>query len=383
MRWPWIVIGCWVALAVVLPPLFPSLAEVAQKQPVSPLPASAPSIVATQQMAAAFDEAGSENVLLVLLTNDKGLGPADEQPYGLLVDRLRRDSQDVVMLQDFLSTPQLRETLSSEDGKAWILPVGLSGELGSPESYEAYTRVAGIVKHAVEGSTLTANLTGPAATFADALDVGTQDQIKIEVAIITLLVVILLIIYRKPTTILLPLITIGVSLGIAQAAVAGAAQLGLGVSTQTIILLSGMVAGAGTDYAVFLISRYHDFVRLGADSDQAVKSALSSIGKVIAASAATVGVTFLGMTFARLELFANYRPGVGNCDLCGFPCRGDAAAGHHRARRAPWMGHATPRPHHSLLEAIRHTHCAPTRGQSGRQFDSAARSGRLRGCGPL
>ena len=124
------------------------------------------------------------------------------------------------------------------------------------------------------------------------------------------MLVILLIIYRKPTTILLPLITIGVSLAIAQAAVAGAAQLGLAVSTQTIILLSGMMAGAGTDYAVFLISRYHDYLRLGADSDQAVKSALSSIGKVIAASAATVGVTFLGMTFARLELFATIGPAL-------------------------------------------------------------------------
>ena len=78
---------------------------------------------------------------------------------------------------------------------------------------------------------------------------------------------------------------------------------GLAVSQQTIVLLSGMMAGAGTDYAVFLISRYHDYVRSGADSDQAVKSALSSIGKVIAASAATVGITFLGMTFARLPLF--------------------------------------------------------------------------------
>ena len=80
VRWPWVVIGCWIALAVVLPPLFPSLAEVTQNQPVSPLPASAPAIVANRQMAEAFPESGSDNVLLVLLTNDKGLGPADEQP---------------------------------------------------------------------------------------------------------------------------------------------------------------------------------------------------------------------------------------------------------------------------------------------------------------
>jgi len=311
VRWPWVVIGCWVALAMVLPPLFPSLAEVTQKQPTSPLPASAPAIVSNRQMAEAFSKSGTEdNVLLVLLTNDKGLGPADEQVYRTLVDRLRQDSQDVVMLQDFVGTPPLRETLSSQDGKAWILPVGLSGDLASPEANAAYTRVADIVKNTVAGTPLTANLTGTAATIADVIDVSERDQVRIEAAIVTLLLVILLIIYRNPITMLLPLITIGVSLAIAQTVLAGVAQLGLPVTTQTLVFLTGMIAGAGTDYAVFLISRYHDYLRLGADSDQAVKSALSSIGKVIAASAATVGVTFLGMTFTRLELFSATGPAL-------------------------------------------------------------------------
>ena len=311
MRRPWVVIGCWVALAVFLPPLFPNLAEVTQKQPISPLPATAPAIVANKQMAEAFPNSGTEdNVLLVLLTNEKGLGPADERVYGTLVERLRQDNQDVVMLQDFVSTPQLRETLSSSDGKAWILPVGITGDLASPESNAAYPRVADIVENTVAGTTLTANLTGTAATVADVIDVSVRDQVRIEVAIITLLLVILLIIYRNPITMLLPLITIGVSLTIAQTVLAGVSLLGLAVSSQTLVFLSGMIAGAGTDYAVFLISRYHDYLRHGADSDQALKSALSSIGKVIAASAATVGVTFLGMTFARLELFATTGPAL-------------------------------------------------------------------------
>ena len=311
VRWPWVVIGCWVALAMVLPLLFPSLAEVTQKQPTSPLPASAPAIVSNRQMAEAFSKSGTEdNVLLVLLTNDKGLGPADEQVYRTLVDRLRQDSQDVVMLQDFVATPPLRETLSSQDGKAWILPVGLSGDLASPEANAAYTRVADIVKNTVAGTPLTANLTGTAATIADVIDVSERDQVRIEAAIVTLLLVILLIIYRNPVTMLLPLITIGISLNVAGAVLAGASQLGLPVTTQTLVFLTGMIAGAGTDYAVFLISRYHDYLRLGADSDQAVKSALSSIGKVIAASAATVGVTFLGMTFTRLELFSATGPAL-------------------------------------------------------------------------
>ena len=304
VRWPWVVIGCWAVLAVVLPLSFPSLTEMAQRNPVAILPADAPVTVTAKQMTEAFNESGSENILLVVLTNDKGLNPADEGTYRRLVDTLRRDSQNVVMLQDFLSTPPLREVLASKDQKAWILPIGLAGELGTPQSYAAYTRVADIVTNTVAGTMLTANLTGPAATVADLTDIGATDRFRIEIAIAVMLLFILLIIYRNPVTMLLPLITIGASLLTAQAAVAGVAQLGLGVSNQTIILLSGMIAGAGTDYAVFLISRYHDYVRLGADSNQAVKRALTSIGKVIAASAATVGITFLGMMFAKLGLFS-------------------------------------------------------------------------------
>jgi putative drug exporter of the RND superfamily len=311
VRWPWLVIGCWIALAAALTSAVPSLMEVTQKNPVSTLPVNAPAMLANRQMAEAFPESGTENVLLVLLTNDNGLGQADEHVYKTLVDRLHRDVHDVVMVQDFLATPQMRSTLSSQDGKAWILPIGIAGELGSPESNEAYARVVDIIDHAVADSALKANLTGPAATVADAFAVGLRDQARIESAIITFLLVILLIIYRNPITMLLPLLTIGVSLGVAQATVAGVAtQWGMPVASQTIVLLTGMIAGAGTDYAVFLISRYHDYLRHGANSDQAVERALSSVGKVIAASAGQVGITFLGMSFTRLELFATTGPAL-------------------------------------------------------------------------
>lgn len=310
MRWPWLVIVFWVLLAGLLPSAFPSLLEVTQKNAVSPLPATAPALIANRQMAEAFPQSGTENVLLVVLTNEHGLGPADEKIYRTMVDRLHADNQDVVMVQDFIDNPPMRETLSSPDGQAWILPVGIAGELGSPESNAAFTRVADIVNYAVRDTPLNADLTGPAGTVADAIAVGVRDQGRIESAILIFLLVTLIIIYRNPVTMMLPLLTIGASMGVAQGVVAGVAQLGLAVSNQTIVLLTGMIAGAGTDYAVFLISRYHDYLRLGEPSDQAVRQALNSIGKVIAASAATVGVTFLGMSFARLELFSTTGPAL-------------------------------------------------------------------------
>ena len=156
-----------------------------------------------------------------------------------------------------------------------------------------------------QGTTLKANLTGPAATVADLTVAGAKDRLPIELAIAVLLLLILAIIYRNPTTMMLPLITIGASLLTAQGVVAAISLFtGMAISNQTIVFLSAMIAGAGTDYAVFLISRYHDYVRLGDDSDLAVRRGLVSIGRVILASAATVGVTFLGMGFAKLGVFS-------------------------------------------------------------------------------
>jgi RND superfamily putative drug exporter len=298
---------CWALLALALPQAVPSLVEMSERNPIALLPADAPSTQATREMTQAFKEAGSENVLVVVLENDNGLNPGDETVYRTLIDRLHGVPNDVVMLQDFISTPQLRETLSSADGKAWILPVGLAGELGTPESYTAYQRVAGIVDDTVNtgGTTLTAYLTGPAATVADLTEAGADDRLPIELAIAILLLLILAVVYRNPVTMFLPLLTIGGALFTAQALVSLVSLLtGLAISNQTIVLLSAMIAGAGTDYAVFLISRYHDYVRRGDDPIRAVRRAMTSIGRVIAASAATVGVTFLGMGFAKLGVFS-------------------------------------------------------------------------------
>ncbi len=305
VRWPWAVIGVWVALAVALPLTFPSLTEMAQKHPLSMLPGDAPSSVAARQMTEAFSEPGGDDLLLVVLTDERGLTPAHEATYRKLVTALRDDQHDVVMLQDFVGTPALRSFLTSKDNKSWVVPVGLAGALGTPQSYEAYNRVANIVKQSTAGSPLEVHLTGPAATVADLTVAGERDRLPIEIAIGVLVLLVLLIVYRNPITMLLPLIGIGISLVIAQSVVAGLSHTtGLGVSNQAIILLSAIIAGAGTDYAVFLISRYHDYMRRGEDSDAAVRQALNSVGKVITASAATIGITFLGISFAKMGVFS-------------------------------------------------------------------------------
>jgi len=99
VRRPVIVIGFWVMLAAVLSLTFPPLTQMVRERPVDILPANAPVTVTSQQMTEAFHESGSQNVLLTVLTNEKGLGPADEDVYRTLVDKLRQDTRNVVMVQ--------------------------------------------------------------------------------------------------------------------------------------------------------------------------------------------------------------------------------------------------------------------------------------------
>ncbi len=304
VRWPWAVIGVWAAMLVALPLAFPSLGEMAEKHPLAILPSDAPSSVTAQKMTDAFHESANDDLLLVALINEDGLKPADEATYRKLVDALKDDQTDVVSVQDFVATPQLRKFLTSEDKTTWVLPVGLTGELGTPRAIDSFNRVSDIVERSTAGSDLAVHLTGPAATAADLTVAGQNDRLPIEIAIAVLVLLVLLLVYRSAVTMLLPLVTIGSSLLIAQALVAGFSHLtGAGVSNQSVVFLSAIMAGAGTDYAVFLISRYHDYLRSGQDFDQAVRAAMTSIGKVITASAATVGLTFLLLSFTKMGVF--------------------------------------------------------------------------------
>lgn len=311
VRWPLIVIGCWIAVAAALTLLLPTLQAQAAKREQAPLPPGAPSMVLQKEMSAAFQEKiETSALLLVLLTNENGLGPADEAVYRKLIENLRADTQDKISVQDFLAVPEMKELLASKDNKAWNLPITFAGDAASPETQAAFKRVAAIVKQTVAGTSLTVHLSGPIATVADLTELGEKDVRIIEIGAAVSVLIILILVYRNLVTMLVPLATIGASVVTAQGTLSGLAEFGLAVNMQAIVFMSAVMIGAGTDYAVFLISRYHDYVRHGEKSDMAVKKALMSIGKVITASAATVAVTFLAMVFTKLEVFSAVGPAI-------------------------------------------------------------------------
>ncbi|MDX6655090.1 MAG: putative drug exporter of the superfamily, partial [Solirubrobacterales bacterium] len=333
VKWPWLAIAGWIAVVAILALTFPPLQVQAAKHETKPIPDNAPTSIAQVEMNKAFaakpsdgtkanddtdaggggkpaDDKPAGSMLLIILTDENGLSPADEDTYRKLLDNLHADTQDQMSVQDFTATPELRQLLESKDKKAWNLPINLPGAEAAPETQAALINIRAIINKTLAGTTLTANVSGGVATASDVQKLGESDVQIIEVATIVSVLIILIIVYRSLVTMLLPLATIGVSIGGAQGVLSALSEMGLTVNMQCIVFMSAVMIGAGTDYAVFLISRYHDYVRHGETSDRAVKMALMSIGKVIAASAATVAVTFLAMVFTKLEVFSAVGPAI-------------------------------------------------------------------------
>jgi RND superfamily putative drug exporter len=318
VRHPVLVIVAWLALALALFLAIPPLPVVALKKPPPFLPADAPVLVSTSQMKDAFHEPSSGNLAVVILSNEGGLTTADEGVYRKLVDKLRSDTDHVLTTQDFVHIAELRQAMESKDHKAWQLPVSLVGTMGTGEGQRAYRSVVKDVKALTANTALTANVIGPAATLEDLTQIGSEDQHVIEIATVLMVLTILIIVYRNVVAMLLPLATIGVSLVVAQQVVAALGLVGLPLGPQTLVLMTGMMLGAGTDYAVFLFSRYHEHVRTGMASDDALVAALGSIGGVVMGSAATVAITFFGLYFTTLGIFQTVGPALTVTIAVGF-----------------------------------------------------------------
>ncbi|WP_051198871.1 MMPL family transporter [Gordonia shandongensis] len=303
-----IVIAAWVLAAVALNTLLPQLETVVTRQSVQPIPADVPSFQALDAMGEAFDEPAAATTVFVVMSDPAGFDGAARHSYDELVADLRADREHVEGVRDLASDPIGAKQVVSEDGKAWYLPVGLVGSLGDSDADAALTDVREKAAAAFAGSDTEVHVTGPVATFADQMSSAESDLLVISVVTILVIGLILLIVYRSLITAMLPLAVIGLSLVVARGVLAGLGELGMPVSQYSISFLTAILLGAGTDYSVFVIGRYHELIRQGHDPASALVAATVTIGHVVTASAMTVALALLSMIFADLSVFATVGP---------------------------------------------------------------------------
>ena len=130
---------------------------------------------------------------------------------------------------------------------------------------------------------------GPAANAADQIKIFKGIDSTLLYATLAVVIVLLLLTYRSPVLWLLPILSAGVALTVAQAVIYLLTQhANLTVNGQSEGILVVLVIGASTDYALLLIARYREELRRHADRHEAMAVALHRAGPAIIASGLTV-----------------------------------------------------------------------------------------------
>ncbi|TCI97428.1 MMPL family transporter [Aeromicrobium sp. IC_218] len=297
-RWlPWAVLVTAVVLTGALGSLGSKLSEVEDNDVGSWLPGSAESTQVIEKSAAFAD---SEAIPAVLLyTRDGGLTADDLAAITAVAGRVT--SVETV-------APDVVGPIRSEDGEAAQLvvtfAVGDDGWDALPDLVDDLRDVA--TEDVPDGLEL--HVAGPAALGADQADAFAGIDGVLLLAAMGVVVLMLLLTYRSPVLWLIPLFCGLVSLGMAQGVVYLLADAGLTVNAQSAGILTVLVFGAGTDYALLLIARYREELHHFERRSEAMRHALHHATPAIVASGATVVVGLLCLLFAEMNSTSSLGP---------------------------------------------------------------------------
>ena len=166
------------------------------------------------------------------------------------------------------------------------------------------------------GGGLEVKITGGAGYAADAIEVFENINGTLLFAATLLVIVLLILIYRSPIFLFIPLSAVIFAEFLSQTLGYGLAELGVTINGQSSAIMSILVLGAGTDYALLIVARYREEMHRVSDKYAAMRAALISAGPAVFASAATVIAALFCLSLARV----NGTSGLGPLGALGVFC---------------------------------------------------------------
>lgn len=292
------VVGLWL-LAVVafgaaqLPTKFE---EVQKNESTSFLPGEAES---TKALTDAEEIRGEESVTIVAVyRNPDGLTAADKA-------RIRADRRELNSL-DLARTGPFAPPVFSKNGQAALLnaDIAVNGE------GETITGPVDEVRAKVSGQRdgMTVKVTGSAGFSADAIKVFEGINGTLLIAASALVFILLALIYRSPLFLWIPLFSVAMAEIASRSLGYLIAEAGFTVNAQASSIMSVLVLGAGTDYALLLVSRYREELRQREDKKEAAAIAAYATAPAIFASAITVMLALMCLTLAEVNGTAGLGP---------------------------------------------------------------------------
>ncbi|WP_264956287.1 MMPL/RND family transporter, partial [Mycobacterium kiyosense] len=305
------IIVFWALIAVTTNTFVPQVERVAEELAGPMVPHYAPSQRAMLRIGEKFHESTSTSMTMIVLEADRPLGDVDHHYYDDLMRRLKQDTSHVQYVMDLWGKPITAAGAQSVDGKAAYVLLRLAGDIGQMQANQSVSAVKQIVAHDTPPPGLKVYVSGPAPLASDTVTIANASLNDITIVTIILIIVMLLLVYRSVSTLLVPLAGVLIEMLVAKGVVATLGHLGyIELSSFAVNIVVALTLGAGTDYGIFLMGRYHEARRAGEDREEAFYTAYRGVTPIIIGSGLTIAGACFCLSFARLNYFHTMGPAV-------------------------------------------------------------------------
>ncbi len=298
----YLIVAAWIVaiFAIIGANLPGKFTDAENNESSSYLPGDAESTLALERSEQLTD--GEQAAIVIVYRREGGLTKADRVQIRSDVRALNSDVQGV-------SEPFV-EGRGSEDGSAVLVfsSITATGEAADIQDPVTAVRDRVSTDNYDEPGALQVAVTGPAGYSADAIEVFDSINGTLFAAAFGLVFVLLILIYRSPILLWIPLLAVGFAEIATRAIGFGLTEAGVTVNGQSSSILSVLVLGAGTDYALLLIARYREELRRQENREASMRVALRTAGPAILASGGTVIAALLCLALADLNSTASLGP---------------------------------------------------------------------------
>ena len=295
-RTKWVVIGIWFLLLVGFMPLSAKLADATDQRTEAQLPKGAQSTEVLKLQQDRFASGQTTNGLIVY-QRDGGLTAADKE-------RIQSDARKAAKVLPAGSVkgvpfaPRAPAGLVAPDGDLAYTSITVPNDNDKIADWGKDVRTA--VGSGTGEAGLNVYVTGNLGVYADFEEVFGSVDVKLLLATVTLVISLLLVIYRAPLIALVPIIVVFFAYTVAQGLIYLYADSGAVVTENATSILVVLLFGVGTDYCLLLVSRYREELHAYDDKHDAMQAALRRAGPAILASGLTVIASMLVLLVAEV-----------------------------------------------------------------------------------
>jgi RND superfamily putative drug exporter len=243
-------------------------------------------------------QGGEQAPTVIVYRRPSGLTAADKAT-------IARDTARLNTLR-YAGTSKFGRPQVSKDGSTALVINQITGNGKSERIIDPVEKYRELVSGDRGG--LQVRVTGPSGFSADAIKVFQGINGTLVAVAGTLVLILLILIYRSPFFWFFPLLAVIFGEVASRGLGYAVTQAGVTVNGQSSSILSVLVLGAGTDYALLLVARYREELRRTEDKHEAMAHALRTAGPAIVASALTVSIALLALSLAKVNGTAGLGP---------------------------------------------------------------------------